>query len=201
MTLLGIELDQLRETLPAGALNARLSVESLTASVSTLGKDIQAISHRLHSSKLDLLGLAAAAGSLCREMSGQRGVTIEYVHENLPAKLPEGVAINLFRILQEAVTNILKHADASHCRVVLRGVDDQLRLEVVDDGRGFETTDAASGHGLGLLSMRERARLLDGDVTIESEPGAGTRLCVSVPIDGARHDTTGLDEVAQALTL
>jgi PAS domain S-box-containing protein len=182
MTLLGIELDQLRDTLPADALDARGTVEALNEAISTLGKDIQAISHRLHSSKLDLLGLAAAVGGLCREMSGQRGVTIEYVHENVPSQLPEGVAINVFRILQEAVANILKHADASSCRVVLRGVDQQLRLEVVDDGRGFEINEAVKGRGLGLLSMQERMRLIGGDVTIESEPGVGTRICVSVPL-------------------
>jgi signal transduction histidine kinase len=182
MTLLAIELEQLREALPDTAADAHGLVSALNDAVAVLGKDIQAISHRLHSSKLDYLGLSSAAGSFCREVSAQRGVTIEFVHENVPVQLPDGVAIAVFRVLQEAVTNAIKHSGASQYRVALRGVDDRLRLEVVDDGCGFDVEAALQGHGLGLVSMRERLRAVNGDVTIESETGAGTRVCVDVAL-------------------
>jgi len=182
MTLLAIELEQLRETLPVDASDAQGLVAALNEAVAALGKDIQAISHRLHSSKLDYLGLSSAAGAFCREVSSQRGVTIEFVHQDVPVQLPDGVAISVFRVLQEAVSNAIKHSGANQYRVALRGVDDKLRLEVVDDGCGFDVEAALGGHGLGLISMRERLRAVNGDVTIESEPGAGTRVCVDVPL-------------------
>jgi PAS domain S-box-containing protein len=201
MTLLAIELEQLRGALPEDAADAHGLVAALNDAVADLGKDIQAISHRLHSSKLDYLGLASAAGSFCREVSAQRGLKIEFVHENVPVQLPDGVGIAVFRVLQEAVANAIKHSGASQYRVALRGVDDRLRLEVVDDGCGFDVEAALGGHGLGLISMRERLRAVDGDVTIESEAGAGTRVCVDVPLqtEPAENVTAGVG--AQQLTL
>jgi PAS domain S-box-containing protein len=200
MVLLGIDLEQLRETLPDGASDVRALVNELNDVVGTLGKDIQAISHRLHSSKLDYLGLAAAAGSFCREVAGQRGVTIDYVHENVPVRLPDDVAINVFRVLQEAVANALKHSGASHYSVTLRAVDEQLQLEVLDDGCGFEVQEALAGRGLGLVSMQERLRLVDGELTVESKPGAGTRICVTVPLP-APAETAVAEPETQALPL
>lgn len=200
MALLAIELEQLRETLPDEAADARGAARAMTDAAAALGRDIQAISHRLHSSKLDYLGLSSAAGSFCREVSSQRGVRIEFVHENVPVPLPDGVAIAVFRVLQEAVANAVKHSGASHYRVALRGVGDRLRLEVVDDGCGFDVEAALQGHGLGLISMRERLHAVNGDVTIESEAGAGTRVCVDAPVRTEPVDSVAASAEVQPLT-
>ena len=182
MTLLALELDQLRNALPDGANDAQAQINALNTSVAGLGKDLQAISHRLHSSKLEYLGIATAAGSFCKELASQRGVKIDYVHENVPVHLPEGVAINLFRVLQEALSNAVKHSGARHYRVALRRIGDELILEVADDGVGFDAKAALEGHGLGLVSMQERLRLLNGEVHIDSKRDAGTTVRVSVPL-------------------
>jgi PAS domain S-box-containing protein len=185
VTLLAIELEQLRDTIPDTASDAREQIGALNSSVTAIGKDLQAISHRLHSSKLEFLGVATAAGSFCKELSAQRGVTIDYVHENVPSQLPEGVALNVFRVLQEALTNATKHSGARHYRVALRRVSDELTLEVADDGQGFDVGAALRGHGLGLVSMQERLKLINGEVHIDSKPGAGTTVRVSVPLQPA----------------
>src|SRR4030095_10505107 len=117
-----------------------------------LAKDIQAMSHTLHSSKLDHLGLASAVVVFCRELSEQHNVRIDFSDEGFPTELPKTVALCLFRVLQEAVTNALRHAAANRITVALRGGADEIRLVVADDGMGFDPEAALRGPGLGLTS-------------------------------------------------
>jgi signal transduction histidine kinase len=182
MAFLAIDLERLRQALPNNAAAALERADGMHDTVVALGLDIQGISHRLHSSKIEYLGLAAAAASFCREVSSRHALAVSFVHENVPATLAEGIAISLFRVLQEAVSNAVKHAGAQHCRVALRGTADALHLEVVDDGRGFDVDEARSGHGLGLISMQERLKLVNGDVAIESRAGSGTTVRARVPL-------------------
>jgi PAS domain S-box-containing protein len=182
MTLLAIDLDQLGKSLPEGAAEARGRVRELNDAVAELGGDIQGISHRLHSSKLEYLGIAGAARAFCRELSGQLGAPIEFVHENVPTQLRDGVALNLFRVLQEALTNAVKHSGAGQCQVSLLGTADALILDVVDDGRGFDVDAALGSQGLGLVSMRERLNLIQGQLTIDSKPEYGTTVRATVPL-------------------
>jgi signal transduction histidine kinase len=181
MTFLAIDLAQLRATLPADAA-AQEHAQSLHDALIALGRDIQGISHRMHSSKVELMGLAAAADHFCREVSSHHDLKIEYLQANVPRRLPGGVAISVFRVLQEAVSNAVKHSGARHCTVTLRGFGDVLSLEVIDDGCGFDTKAAAQRHGLGLISMQERLKLVNGDVVIESRVNAGTVVRASVPL-------------------
>jgi signal transduction histidine kinase len=157
-------------------------VRDLCEAVTTLGKHVSGMSHRLHSSKLDLLGLAAAAASFCKEASSHYGMTVEFVHDNVPAPLPPGVAINLFRVLQEALANAAKHSGASRCSVSLRGTNDQLKLDVRDEGRGFDIQAALATSGLGIVSMQERLKLVNGSIAIHSTMGAGTTIQAIVPL-------------------
>jgi signal transduction histidine kinase len=150
---------------------------------------VSSISHRLHSSKLELFGLASAAGTFCRETSSHYGIAVDFVHAGVDSKLPPGVAINLFRVLQEALSNAARHSGATRCDVSLRQADDELRLEVRDDGIGFDTVAALATSGLGLVSMQERLKLVDGSVTIESRPGAGTVIRATVPLGPARAES------------
>ncbi len=182
MALIGMELTQLEGMLPDSAIDARAQVSELDHAVAELARDVQGISHELHSSKLEYFGLAVAAGHFCKEVSSHYGTTIEYVHENVSTNLDKDVAISLFRVLQEAMSNVVKHSGARHCRVTLRGQDDEVQLQVTDDGRGFDTRAAQGGQSLGLISMQERLRLVNGEVAVESEPGMGTTVRASAPV-------------------
>jgi signal transduction histidine kinase len=182
MSFLAMDLARLRDTLPEDDAEARTQVRGLQDAVRTLGRDVQGISHRLHSSRLDYLGLSEASGRLCREMATRHGLDIEYAHDQVPAELGDGVAISLFRVLQEALSNSVKHSGAHRCAVTLRGTDGMLKLDVVDDGRGFDAAAARRGNGLGLISMQERLSLVDGAIVVESRPGAGTAIRATVPL-------------------
>ena len=180
VSFLAMDLAQLRDTLPDD-VDAQGQARELQEAVVSLGKDLQGISHRLHSSKIDLLGLAGAAASLCKELAGRHGLRIEYAHDGVPDALAADVATSLFRVLQEALANAVKHSRAGRCRVALTGSNGDLTLVVSDDGRGFDTAAALGGHGLGLVSMQERLRLVNGDLAIESGAGSGTTVRARVP--------------------
>jgi signal transduction histidine kinase len=150
--------------------------------VSDLSTDIQRLSHRLHSSNLELLGLAAAAAGYCGEVGDQHNVHIELRAADIPRDVPPEIALSIFRVLQEAVHNAIKHSGSPRCEVVLNHDSNEIRLTVRDSGRGFDAAHALRGRGLGLTSMKERVALVDGELSIESQPGNGTTVHVRVPL-------------------
>ncbi len=156
-----------------------------------INKDIHAISHRLHSSQLELLGIETAAASFCRELSEQQNVTIDFTCDRLPV-VTSDVSLCLFRILQEALHNAVKYSGVTRFSVQLRGTSNEIRLTVRDPGTGFDPKTAINGRGLGLISMQERANLVKGTITITSKVMRGTEINVRVPIgihndDGSNH--------------
>ncbi len=182
MTVLALDLRRLGESIPERDGGVRGQLLGLYDDVTSLGRDVNGISHRLHSSKLELLGLAAAAGAFCKEIATHHDVNVTFVHEDVPAQLGESVAINMFRVLQEALSNAVKHSGASGCRVSLRRIGYELQLEVEDHGRGFEVAATVAASGLGLVTMQERLRLVNGELVIASKPGTGTTVLASVPL-------------------
>jgi signal transduction histidine kinase len=150
-----------------------------------LAKSVHELSHRLHPVKLRLLGLPAALNSLQHELS-RPGVTITFTHANVPNALPEEVTLCLYRVVQEALQNAVKHSGAREVLVHLQGGDAGLTATVVDDGAGFEV-DAKFGKGLGLVSMTERLEAVGGTLKIRSAPGGGTRLKMTVPAASAER--------------
>lgn len=157
--------------------------------LSDLGKDIQALSHRLHSSKLDYLGLTVAANSFCREFSEQQKVEIDFTHKGMPSGVPKEISLCLFRILQEALQNAVKYSGVRHFSVKFEGTPAEIQLTVSDHGIGFDQHNALSGQGLGLISMRERVQLVKGDLSITSQPDRGTTVCARVPFVSEDHRT------------
>jgi PAS domain S-box-containing protein len=149
--------------------------------LSNLAKDIQALSHRLHSSKLEYLGLMAAARSFCRELSEQRNVRIEFMDSDIPSAVPKEISLCLFRVLQEALQNAVRHSGGQDFAVEMHSTQDGISLIVSDSGIGFDWRQAINGRGLGLISMRERLRLVNGELSIHSEPGCGTTVLARVP--------------------
>ncbi|HYK91278.1 MAG TPA: ATP-binding protein, partial [Acidobacteriota bacterium] len=147
-----------------------------------VSSDIHNLSHELHPSKLDSLGLVAAVGGFCREFSTQHGLHVQFAHHQVEGRIPKDVTLCLFRIIQEALRNVLKHSGASEARVELTGHSGRIELCVSDSGTGFDPESSKGIPGLGLISMRERLRLVGGHLAIESEPSHGTRIRARVPL-------------------
>ena len=134
------------------------------------------------------MGIAVAEKSFCKELSEQHKVQIDFSHCDIPHNLPKEIALCLFRVLQEALQNAVKHSGVRHFRVELRGTEGKNQLTVGDLGVGFDPQYATDAHGLGLVSMRERLQLVSGEFSIKSQPGGGTTIHVRVPF-GSRSDS------------
>ena len=147
-----------------------------------LASEIHKLSYQLHPAKLEQLGLIAATRSLCQEQGKLWGITIDFIHNDVPRHISRVAALCVFRVVQEALNNMGRHSQATRARVEIKRVLDEIRLVVSDDGRGFDMSTVAAHAGLGFVGMRERARLAGGYFSIHSEPNEGTRIDVTVPI-------------------
>jgi len=187
-----VNLERLRRGDSSPEAQAR-SLQETIEEVKVLGNDIQALSHRLHSSKLEYLGLVAACRSFCSELSERQNVEIRFHSESIPENLSKEIALCLFRVSQEALQNAVKHSGVRQFRVSLKSDSDEVELSVHDSGAGFDPERAISGHGLGLTSIKERLRLVNGWVSIDSKPGQGTTVLARVPIrlEQASHAAAG----------
>lgn len=146
-----------------------------------MSADVRQISHQLHPSILEDLGLAAALREVCEEFSAREGIECTLEQETMPETLPMEVKSCLYWIAQQALHNISKHAHASHVRLSLVGNPQGVQMSIHDDGAGFDL-HVGRGHGLGIISMKERARMVGGELSIDSQPGRGTDVRVFVPL-------------------
>ena len=181
--LLAVRLDGLRHDLHASADKLRRELGTARKQVEDLGSDVQALSHRLHSSKLEYMGLVAASAGFCRELAERQNVEIDFQSQDIPKNHPPEIALCLFRVLQEALHNAVRHSGARRFKVSLTSREDEIELRVEDPGVGFDPERAIQGHGLGLTSMRERLKLVDGQLAIDSKPQQGTRIQARVPVN------------------
>jgi PAS domain S-box-containing protein len=182
LALLAVEMGRKTQQGPRpSAADLLGSIRAAREGIGEIARDIQGLSHRLHSSKLEYLGIVSAAKGFCQEMAEQKKVEIDFTDEGIPQRVPKELSLCLFRVLQEALQNAVKHSRAQHFRVKLRGENGELELAVSDAGVGFDQQDAINRRGLGLISMRERVQLLNGEFSIESEPGRGTTVLARVP--------------------
>jgi PAS domain S-box-containing protein len=182
IALLSVGLDGLKQDLPASDDGMNRRFDEVREHLSDLGNEVQALSHRLHSSKLDYLGLESAAAGFCREFSALTNVEIDLHAESVPKDLPKEISICLFRVLQEALQNALKHSGSRHFEVSLRNGTNAIELTVHDSGVGFDPEEAANRHGLGLTSMKERLKLVDGQFVVDSNPHRGTTIHARVSL-------------------
>jgi PAS domain S-box-containing protein len=180
LALLAVELDELRQNPPI-LPEIRRRMGGLHKQVSEIATDIQTLSHELHSSKLEYLGIAAAVRGFCQEFSEQQDVEIDLRSHDLPSSLSPDISLCLFRVLQEAVHNSAKHSGVRHVEVRLWGTSDEIHLAISDSGAGFDSEAAKKGRGLGLISMEERLKLLKGTFSIESQTKRGTTIHARVP--------------------
>jgi PAS domain S-box-containing protein len=176
LAVVAIDMEELAENI--GHLNgdgtARL--RELSNYVSELGADLHALSHRLHSSTLESLGLVAGIEAFCEEFADQQEIQIKFDHENVPSSVPEDAALCLFRIAQEGLRNVKRHSGAKEAEVRLESVDENLRLSISDRGKGFDLNARSKKCGIGIRSMQERLRSLGGHLEIHSRPMEGTRI-------------------------
>lgn len=183
-----VELDFQRHRLPVGSDMARV-LERLLSDAETLTCEVRKIAHDLHHPQL-ALGLQNGVTSLCREFSEQHGIAVQLLHESNLEQIPATVSIVLFRVLQEALSNVAKHSGADQATVSISVGDDQAVMFVTDRGRGFETQRVQSDGGLGLISMRERLRLVRGTMRVTSSPGRGAEIEAVVPITMPERSTS-----------
>jgi signal transduction histidine kinase len=178
--VLTIKIDQLRAAEAAAAPVAG-ELDLLRKAASDIADDVHVLSHRLHSSTLDYLGLVPALHKLVNEFSESHDIAITFSHAHVPAKLPPPVALCLFRVAEEALTNVAKHSQARSAEVRVASTSDGIRLVVEDAGAGFDPAILHQRVGLGFVSMQERLRVLHGTVRVHSAPSKGTRIDVWVP--------------------
>jgi len=177
LAMLSLELEQLQEN--PSEIQPR--VKELRRQTAEISNDVQALSHDLHSSKLEYLGVVAGMKSWCKEFAERQRMQIDF-KSDVPSAVPLQIGLTLFRVLQEALHNVIKHSGARQVEVQLREDSSEIHLIINDSGRGFDPEAAYRGKGLGLTSMRERIRLVNGAISIESKRGGGTTIYVRVPL-------------------
>ncbi len=187
LALLSMELDQANRGVNESAEVMKGRLKEIRQHCSEIAGDVQSLSHELHSSRLDYLGIVAAIGGFCHEFSKQHEVSIEFTDGDVPADLPREISLCLFRVTQEALHNAVKYSGVSQYAVELTATAEEIQLVVSDSGRGFDVEAAKGNRGLGLVSMQERVHLVHGSLHVESEPGEGTKILAVVPLVSERQ--------------
>jgi PAS domain S-box-containing protein len=182
LALLGIQMQRASQPLALRLGKKNPGMQELCGKLKEIGDQVSRLSHQLHSSELEFLGLAVAVKSLCREFSEQYRIKINCVCNDVPSELDNDVALCFLRIVQEGLHNVAKHSQASHVEVELSGAGYELSLSISDDGVGFEISKVRKTAGLGMVSMRERMHLIGGEFTISSQPGSGTKIQARAPL-------------------
>jgi PAS domain S-box-containing protein len=181
LALLAVSLAQLHQE-PTNSPGASSRVRDLSGLITEIASDVQALSHRLHSSKLEYLGLATAMRGFCKEYGEQQEVDIDFEARNLPSTLSPEISLCFFRVLQEALHNSVKYSGVRHFEVRSWATPNEVHLTVSDFGSGFDVETAKAGRGLGLISMDERLKILNGMLSINSQLKRGTTVHALVPL-------------------
>jgi signal transduction histidine kinase len=188
LALLAVELQQLKEASPNSADDVHSRMDELLKQTSEIATDVQALSHELHSAKLEYMGIVGAMRGFCKEFADQQRIEVEFRNHDLPISLPSPeVSLCLFRVLQEALHNAAKHSGVRHFEVMLWGRTGEIHLAVSDAGAGFDFQTTKEGRGLGLTSMQERLKLVNGELSIDSHPKRGTTIHARAPLSSDSH--------------
>ena len=182
LAILSIELEQLGLKMPKDRQDLSVSVRTLRVRAQEISSEIHRLSHQLHPTKLDHLGLAAGIKTLCEEVSEHHHIQIDFSLSGFPAVLSPDVSLCVYRVAQESLHNITKHSGARTAQVSLMKTSRAIHLRVSDTGCGFDNGSSGTRNGLGLISMKERMRLAGGTITIRSRSMIGTQIDVQVPL-------------------
>jgi signal transduction histidine kinase len=181
LVLLALEISH-PEHLDARSRSGAAAARRIAERVGEIANDVHRLAYRLHLFKLDYLGLTAAARGFCQEIAAAHRITVTFTEQDVPDGLPREVSLCVYRVLQEALSNVVRHSGSPRAEVALYGDGAGLRLTVRDFGLGMAPAAAATTNGLGLASMRERLRLVNGALTVDSSAASGTRLELQVPL-------------------
>jgi signal transduction histidine kinase len=201
LALLSTELVQANRDVSESPKVTKKCLEEIQQHCLDIAHDVHSLSHQLHSSKLDYLGVVPAIRGLCNEVCKQCDVSIEFKHENVPTRLPENVSVCLFRVAQEALHNAVKYSGMRQFEVAVRARANEVELVVSDAGNGFDVKEATTNRGLGLVSMQERVHLIRGRFSVESRPGSGTRIVAAAPLSGSDQGTSANADGHRPLTV
>jgi PAS domain S-box-containing protein len=190
LAILAIKLTQLQQS-PSSELTSLIG--ELQKQTSEIATDIQSLSHELHSARLQYLGIAAAIEGFCREFGEQQNVEIDFKIHDLPDRLSPDISLCFFRVLQEALHNSAKHSGVQYFEGELWGTSDEIHLTVSDSGAGFDIDAAKASQGLGLISMEERLKILNGTLSIESQLHRGTTIHARVPFSSGKDSLPAVE--------
>ena len=184
LAVFSIDVGRLEHQLTDVPATVREELREMKNSIVRISQDVHSLSRQLHPSILDDLGLIKAVESECASFSKREGIEIVFDHENIPGDIPRNVSLSLYRIIQEGLRNISKHACAEHIFVSLKGIGHEVLCSVQDDGIGFDWSEIKNNPGLGLSSMGERAKLIEAEFSITAQPDKGTVITVRTPLTG-----------------
>jgi len=156
--------------------------KELQTQASAIASDLQSLSHELHPSKIEVVGAVPGMRVFCSEFAAQHQFDVHFEASDITRELSSNISLSLFRILQEALHNTAKHSGVRQCRVRLWEAHGWVHLVVSDEGKGFDPIAAKEHRGIGLITMQERAGLIDSELRVESQPGRGTTVHARVPI-------------------
>jgi PAS domain S-box-containing protein len=182
LTALAVQLEVLHQARGISSEELHGKIGELQKQMEVLSEDLRRTARNLHPFMLTHLGLEPALRSYCEEFSKLRKIKVRLIARTLPVTIPSGVALCAYRVVQEALGNVAKHAEAKRAVISISGSDDVLHVAIKDDGHGFDP-DQARGKGLGLISMEERVRHLGGTFSILPKPGDGTRIDIRIPLE------------------
>ena len=183
LAFLAVQLDQVHQNIPDLGAEIGRQIGDLRNQTTDITNDLQSLSHELHSSKLEYLGIEVAAKNFCKEFGEHKSVEIDFQSHDMPDALPTDLSLTLFRVLQEALSNATKHSGVKSFEVKLWGSAEGVHLTLSDRGIGFDAEAATKGTGLGLTSMQERLRLVGGELSINSQPKRGTTIHARVRLN------------------
>jgi PAS domain S-box-containing protein len=182
LAVLSMALAQVKRLLPESTGEVLGSLDAIQKQIGDIVNDVQALSHELHPPRLLHLGVVPAMRGFCGELSVQKDMVIDFRYENVPGNVPPDVSLCLFRVLQEALHNAVRHSRARQVDAHLRGTADAVQLTIRDEGVGFDVDAASRGVGLGLTSMKERLKLVGGELLIDSHATRGTTVLARAPL-------------------
>jgi signal transduction histidine kinase len=182
LSLAGLELNEVEQLVrTAGSCETEQKLRTVRRRIESIAQDVKRISHNLHPTTLEHLGLLSALHALCRDFSEHTGISVEFTSDIRSPLLSRDVAIALYRVAQECLTNIGRHSGSQQAQVSLIERSGVLQLTITDRGVGFDINELASKAGLGLVNIRARVRSVGGDVQLTSAPGRGTTVTVQLP--------------------
>jgi PAS domain S-box-containing protein len=194
--ILGINLAHLWRVLPESRPEDRARVCEILKGTNELCSDLHTLSRRLHSSRLEYVGLASALRGLCNDISQTFEIEVHFAEGELRQEPSKDVALCLFRIAQEALANVVKHSHATSANVELSTNSGGLSLRIADNGNGFDAAHSTPSPGIGLIGMQERIRLIGGRLLVSSEIGLGTQILVDAPLYSSTNEQGGRVQTA-----